>query len=105
MRDAARHIIGKHDFSSFMSEGSDTEDTVREVFSLDIQKTNDLIEVRISADGFLYNMVRIIVGTLVETAFGRFKPSDISDIIESRDRTRAGMTAPPEGLYLNKVQY
>ena len=105
MRDAAQHIIGKKDFSAFMSEGSSTEDTVREVFSLDIQKNGDLLEIRVCADGFLYNMVRIIVGTLIETAFGRFKPDDIKDIIESRDRTRAGMTAPPEGLYLNKVKY
>ena len=105
MRDAARHIIGKKDFSAFMSEGSSAEDTVREVFSLDIQKNGDIVEIRVCADGFLYNMVRIIVGTLIETAFGRFQPLEIKDIIASKDRTRAGMTAPPEGLYLNKVKY
>jgi tRNA pseudouridine38-40 synthase len=88
-----------------MSEGSSTEDTVREVFSLDINKIGDIVEIKVCADGFLYNMVRIIVGTLIETAFGRFSPCDIKDIIASRDRTRAGMTAPPEGLYLNKVKY
>ncbi|MBE6644012.1 MAG: tRNA pseudouridine(38-40) synthase TruA [Ruminococcaceae bacterium] len=105
MREAARYIIGKKDFSSFMSEGSCAEDTVREVFYLDIKKNGDLIEVKICADGFLYNMVRIIVGTLIETAHGRFSPEDLKIIIESKDRTRAGMTAPPEGLYLNKVNY
>ena len=105
IRDAAQYIVGKHDFSSFMSEGSDTEDTVREVYYLNVTQTDDLIEIKICADGFLYNMVRIIVGTLVETAYGRFLPSDIVDIINSRDRKRAGMTAPPEGLYLNKVKY
>ena len=105
MREAARYIIGKKDFSSFMSEGSCADDTVREVFYLDIQKNGDLIEVKICADGFLYNMVRIIVGTLIETAHGRFSPEDLKSIIESRDRTRAGMTAPPEGLYLNRVNY
>ena len=105
MNDAARYIIGKKDFSSFMSEGSDTDDTVREVFSLNVQKNGDLIEIRISADGFLYNMVRIIVGTLIETAHGKIKPQDIKTIIEAKDRTLAGMTAPPEGLYLNKVNY
>jgi len=102
---AAKNIIGKNDFSSFMSEGSDTEDTVRNVYSLDVRKKDDLIEIRISADGFLYNMVRIIVGTLVETAFGKFSPDDIRDIIAACDRKKAGMTAPPEGLYLNRVNY
>ena len=105
MRLAAKNILGKHDFSAFMSEGSDTEDTVREVFYLDIQKNGDLIEVKISADGFLYNMVRIIVGTLIEVAHGRFKPEDITAMIESKDRKNAGMTAPADGLYLNHVIY
>jgi len=105
MRDAARHFIGKMDFSTFMSEGSDTEDTVRTVSSLSVDRIGDLIEIRIRADGFLYNMVRIIVGTLTEVAFGRIRPDEIPSIIYSRDRTRAGMTAPPEGLYLNRVFY
>ncbi len=105
MREAAKYIIGKKDFSAFMSEGSDTEDTVRDVKYLVIDKTDDTIEVRICADGFLYNMVRIIVGTLAEVAFGRFSPEYVEKIISSRDRKNAGMTAPPEGLYLNKVNY
>ena len=105
MRLAASHIIGKHDFSCFMAEGSDVSDTVRTVFSLDISKEGDLIEIRISADGFLYNMVRIIVGTLTEVAYGRILPSEIPEIIRSCDRKNAGMTAPPFGLYLNKVNY
>ena len=105
MKEAAGKIVGKKDFSAFMSEGSDTEDTVREVFYLNVTKTDDLIEIRICADGFLYNMVRIIVGTLVETAFGRFSPDDFDKITASKDRKNAGMTAPAEGLYLNKVNY
>ncbi len=105
MRIAASHIVGKHDFSCFMAEGSDVSDTVRTVFSLDISKDGDLIEIKISADGFLYNMVRIIVGTLTEVAYGRIKPSEIPEIINSCDRQKAGMTAPPFGLYLNKVNY
>ncbi len=105
MRRAAEHIVGKYDFSAFMSEGSDVEDTVRTVFYLNVEKKGDLIEIRICADGFLYNMVRIIVGTLVEVAHGRFEPEDVGRIISSRDRKNAGMTAPPEGLYLNKVNY
>ncbi len=102
---AAEHFIGKKDFSTFMSEGSDAEDTVRNITSLTVQKAGNLIEIRVSADGFLYNMVRIIVGTLVEVAFGRILPEDVPGIIASLDRKRAGMTAPPDGLYLNKVIY
>ena len=105
MNKAARHFIGKFDFSTFMSEGSDVEDTVRNLTALSVEKNGDLIEIRISADGFLYNMVRIIVGTLTEVAFGRISPDDIPDIIASCDRSRAGMTAPAEGLFLNKVSY
>ena len=105
MRRAAEYIIGEHDFSSFMSAGSDTDDTVRNVDYLKIDKNGSVIEIRIHANGFLYNMVRIIVGTLTEVAFGRFKPEDIVSIIESKDRNCAGMTAPAAGLYLNRVDY
>ena len=105
MKEAAKHFLGKHDFSTFMSEGSDVEDTVRTVKGLSVQRNENLIEIRISADGFLYNMVRIIVGTLTEVAFGRFSPDSIPDIIASCDRSRAGMTAPADGLYLNSVKY
>ena len=105
MKEASAHILGKHDFSAFMADGSDVIDTVRNVFFLKIEKKDDYIDIRISADGFLYNMVRIIVGTLVEVAFGRFSPDDIIRILESRDRSNAGMTAPAEGLYLNNVNY
>ena len=105
MNEAAEYFLGKNDFSAFMSEGSDTEDTVREIYSLSVCREGDFIDVRIRADGFLYNMVRIIVGTLIDVAFARYEPSDIKDIIASRDRSRAGRTAPPEGLYLNRVFY
>lgn len=105
MRVAASHIIGTHDFSAFMSEGSDVEDRVRTVFYLTVEKMGNLIEIRISADGFLYNMVRIIVGTLFEVAAGRIDPDAIPSIIESKKRSAAGPTAPPQGLYLNKVVY
>lgn len=105
MRLAAEKIVGRHDFSSFMSEGSDVTDTVRTVNYLTIERSGEVIEVRIAADGFLYNMVRIIVGTLCEVAFGRFAPEDVEKIMEKRDRAAAGPTAVAEGLYLNKVNY
>lgn len=105
MNEAARHIIGKQDFATFMAEGSDIVDTVRTVTALTVEKKGDLVEIRISADGFLYNMVRIIVGTLTDVAFSRFNPDDMPQIIASKDRSRAGMTAPADGLYLNQVKY
>ncbi len=105
MQAAAAHFVGKHDFAAFMSEGSDVIDTTRTVFYLEVEKRGSLIEIRISADGFLYNMVRIIVGTLIDVAHGRILPDQISDIISAKDRSLAGMTAPASGLYLNSVSY
>lgn len=105
MRRAADLIVGKKDFSSFMSPGSDVTDTVRNILYIKIEKSDSDIDIKICADGFLYNMVRIIVGTLIEVAYDRLKPDEISHVIESHDRRNAGMTAPPEGLYLNKVSY
>ena len=105
MEKAAKHFIGTYDFSAFMASGSKIKDATRTVFESEITKKGDIIEYRVSADGFLYNMVRIIVGTLVEVGLGKKAPDSIPDIILSKDRKNAGKTAPPEGLYLNKVLY
>ncbi len=105
MRAAAAHIVGTHDFTSFMSEGADVTSAVRTVLSLSVEKNGDMIDIRICADGFLYNMVRIIVGTLTEVAFGKLLPEDMPYIIEQKQRSLAGMTAPPDGLYLEFVRY
>ena len=105
MQEAARHLVGKHDFSAFMSPGSDVTDTVRNVFYLTVEKNGTDIDIKICADGFLYNMVRIIVGTLIEVAYDRLTPEGMLDVLNSGDRRNAGMTAPPDGLYLNKVTY
>ncbi len=105
MREASRYIVGRHDFTSFMASGSKITDATRTVYLLDIRRDGSTVEVRISADGFLYNMVRIITGTLIDCAFGVFEPERIADIIEARDRTRSGRTAPPYGLYLAQVDY
>ena len=78
---------------------------MRDVKYISIERSGDLIEIRICADGFLYNMVRIIVGTLIEVAYGRILPSELPSIIESLDRKKAGPTAPACGLFLNKVNY
>ncbi len=105
MREAASYIVGRHDFTSFMASGSKITDAARTVYSLDIERADSELEIRISADGFLYNMVRIIAGTLVDCAYGVYEPDEISGIIASCDRTRSGRTAPADGLYLARVDY
>ena len=105
MDQAAKNFVGRHDFSAFMASGSGVSDTVRNVMSARVEKHGDVIEFTVCADGFLYNMVRIMTGTLVAVAEGKITPEQISDIIESRERSRAGTTAPPDGLYLNRVEY
>ncbi len=102
---AAENFVGEYDFSAFMSEGSSVVDTVRCIHYLSLAREGELIKIKIAANGFLYNMVRIIVGTLIEVAFGRIAPTDIKSIIESRDRINAGPTAPACGLYLNSIEY
>lgn len=103
MKLAAEKIVGKHDFAAFMAAGSPVLSTVRTVFSLKVSEKNSVINIEICADGFLYNMVRIIVGTLVYAGCGKINPDDVSDIILSGDRVRAGVTAPPQGLMMKEV--
>lgn len=105
MRSAAANFVGEHDFSAFMAQGSNVSTTVREVIYADVERVGEEIIFRVAADGFLYNMVRIMAGTLISVAEGRIEPEDISEIIGSRSRERAGMTAAACGLYLNKVVY
>lgn len=105
MKRAAAQYVGRKDFSSFMAADSKVEDTVREVFEAEVEREGNLITFRVRADGFLYNMVRIFVGTLIDVAYGKLDPEDIPKIIEQKDRRAAGSTAPPHGLYLNKVEY
>lgn len=105
MREASSYFVGKHDFTSFMASGSKITDARREMFSASVERRGGLIEFSVSADGFLYNMVRIMVGTLIDVAEGRLEPQDITGVIERRDRAAAGATAPPDGLYLKEVTY
>lgn len=105
MRQAAEYIAGEHDFASFMTAGSDVQSTVRNVFELKFEEKGTRIVMYIKADGYLYNMVRIITGTLVNVGLGITKPEDVKKIIESKSRQNAGPTAPPQGLYLYNVQY
>ena len=105
MNKAAQNLLGEHDFSAFMAQGSRVESTVRNIYYANVERAGDVIVFRVAADGFLYNMVRILAGTLISVAEGKISPNEIKDIIQSCDRSRAGMTAPAHGLYLNKVQY
>ena len=105
MKEGARRFCGKHDFAAYMASGSDIKDTVRTVFDAEVTREGDFVEFRVSADGFLYNMVRILTGTLVGIAEGRISPEDVDAITASRDRKLAGVTAPAKGLYLNRVVY
>lgn len=101
----AQAFLGKHDFSGFCSARSDIEDTVRCVKNVNVKREGDMVLFTVEADGFLYNMVRIMVGTLLFVNEGKIKPGELKDVIESKDRSRAGKTAPPQGLYLNRVNY
>ncbi len=97
--------IGTYDYSGFCSSKSDVEDTVRTVRNFEVWREDDMVCFRVEADGFLYNMVRIMVGTLLFVAEGKIKEGELINVIKSKDRKKAGKTAPPQGLYLNRIQY
>jgi tRNA pseudouridine38-40 synthase len=105
MEEASKCFIGRHDFAAFRSTGGNAKTSERTVHDAILKKEFETIEFEISGDGFLYNMVRIITGTLVEVGMGRIAACDIPDIIKSLDRRRAGRTAPAHGLYLLEVYY
>ncbi|MGF7058293.1 tRNA pseudouridine(38-40) synthase TruA [Brassicibacter mesophilus] len=105
MKEAARTFAGTHDFKAFMSSGSAVKNTVRTIHNISLEKDRDMIELKVSGNGFLYNMVRIMTGTLIEIGNERIDCNNVCDIIESKDRTKAGHTAPAQGLYLEKVLY
>ena len=105
MREAAAYFIGEHDFTAFCSAGSQVADKVRSIYSLDVIQDGREIVLRVKGNGFLYNMVRIIAGTLIKAGTGDIRPQDISGIIESRDRQLAGPTAPARGLTLVEIDY
>ncbi len=105
MNKGIRYFIGTHDFTSFMSANSNVDNPIRRIDQSFLSREGDLIIFSIEGNGFLYNMIRIIVGTLVEIGRGVMKPHNIPHIIESKNRELAGPTAPPQGLYLEKVYY
>lgn len=105
MNEFCRSIIGTHDFAAFCSAGSTVESTVRTISECYVKKDGDEVTLTVTADGFLYNMVRIIVGTAVAVSDGRVRVEDIPEILNTQNREGAGMTAPANGLFLEKVLY
>lgn len=105
MKEAAKYFLGKHDFKAFKTNGSSVKTSVRTISGLELELKDDVIKIFVSADGFLYNMVRIIVGTLIEVGKGKIKLEDIESIIRNGDRSKAGPCVPPNGLVLEKVFY
>ena len=105
MQLACKYFIGEHDFASFCAAGSQVESTVREIYDLHVKKEGDLVTISVTGNGFLYNMVRIIAGTLLKVGSGHFAPEDMEKIIEGKDRSLAGPTAPAKGLTLVKIRY
>jgi tRNA pseudouridine38-40 synthase len=105
MKKAAHALIGEHDFTSFCSSKTDVEDKIRTIYSISFHFDEENLIISYEGNGFLYNMVRIITGTLLEVGREKITPENVAGILHAKDRTKAGKTAPPEGLYLWKVTY
>ena len=105
MNEAASYLVGPHDFKSFCAVNHDAKTTIRTIYSAIVDKEGDMITFQITGNGFLYNMVRIIAGTLLEVGIGKIKPTEIAEIIDAKDRKKAGKTLPPQGLCLINVEY
>ena len=105
MKLGASYLVGTHDFKSFCSANSPVEDTVRTIYSLDVNKDGDIISIRVTGSGFLYNMVRIIAGTLIKVGLGELDPEAVTKVIAAKDRSAAGPTAPAEGLTMIGIEY
>lgn len=105
LKEGARRLEGRHDFSAFQAAGGTVENTVRTLYSVSVSEKKGQIHLVFKGDGFLYNMVRIMVGTLLEVALGKKEVRTIPDIMACGDRTKAGPTAPPQGLFLESVEY
>lgn len=105
MKEATKYFVGRHDFKAFKSSGTSSKSSVREIYTAEVIEDGERIKIELTGSGFLYNMVRIISGTLVDVGLGKIKPEEIKNIIEEKDRTKAGKTLPAHGLYLVEVYY
>lgn len=105
MNQAAAYLVGEHDFKSFCSAGTQVQTTVRTIYAVNVTKEDDMVHIRITGNGFLYNMVRIIAGTLMQVGTGLMEPEQVKEILEARDRSKAGPTAVAKGLTLVEIRY
>ena len=105
MNEAAGYLIGEHDFKSFKASGTSSKSSVRTIFDAKVTREGELVIIELTGNGFLYNMVRIIAGTLIDVGINKINPEDIKSILEAKDRLKAGKTLPPNGLYLVNVEY
>lgn len=105
MNEAAKYFMGEHDFKAFKASGTSSKSSIRTIYDAKVYRQGDKIYIELTGNGFLYNMVRIISGTLVEVGMGKINPEEIAEIIQSKNREKAGKTLPPQGLYLVKVEY
>ena len=105
MQAAAAFLVGEHDFASFCSAGSQVKETVRTIYRLDLKREGNIVSFQVEGNGFLYNMVRIIAGTLIEVGIGSYPPERVREMLEARDRIRCGPKAPACGLTLVGIRY
>ena len=105
MQEAVKYFEGEHDFKAFKASGTSSKSSVRTIYKAEVYKEGDRIFIELTGNGFLYNMVRIIAGTLVDVGIGKIKPDEIPEIIKMQKRENAGKTLPPNGLYLLRVMY
>ena len=105
MRKAAAYLVGEHDFKSFCQANAQVESTVRTLYLAEVEEQGTDLVIRVCGNGFLYNMVRIIAGTLLEVGRDKISPEEMEDILNAKDRARSGPTAPPQGLTLVKYEW
>ena len=105
MKQASKFFIGEHDFKAFRASGTSSKSSIRIISNIEITQKYDRIYIDYTGNGFMYNMIRILSGTLVDVGLGKIQPEQIAEIIDSKDRSRAGKTLPAHGLYLIEVYY
>lgn len=105
MNDGAQYLLGEHDFKAFQAQGTPVKTTVRKITNAKVEQIAENVVITVAGNGFLYNMVRIITGTLIQVGLGKNPPASMQDIISSKDRTKAGPTVPPQGLCLEEIYY
>lgn len=105
MREVSKVLIGEYDFTSFCSSRSKKKSHVREIYSITINEKDDILEIYVEGNGFLYNMVRIIAGTLIDAGQGKITADEVKELLELKDRSKSPETAPAKGLFLYRVKY